>query len=137
MKIHILGIVGTFMGGVATLACGPGMRVEGDDQAIHPPMSIRLATFGIAQEQGHAPGSIDDVRGQVVIGNARARDDSAMEPRGNSMWPGAPARAPSREAADAMADVDALLDAHAGDHVVFMSRGGFDGALRRFVERLS
>ncbi|MBP9645830.1 MAG: hypothetical protein KBE06_09270, partial [Pseudoxanthomonas sp.] len=38
-KIHILGIAGTFMGGVAALARELGLEVEGSDQAVYPPMS--------------------------------------------------------------------------------------------------
>ncbi|HMM25333.1 MAG TPA: Mur ligase domain-containing protein, partial [Pseudoxanthomonas mexicana] len=52
LKIHILGIAGTFMGGVAALARELGHTVEGSDQAIYPPMSTQLETLGIALAQG-------------------------------------------------------------------------------------
>jgi UDP-N-acetylmuramate: L-alanyl-gamma-D-glutamyl-meso-diaminopimelate ligase len=48
LKIHILGIAGTFMGGVAALARELGHDVEGSDQAIYPPMSTQLEQLGIA-----------------------------------------------------------------------------------------
>ncbi|RBC45986.1 UDP-N-acetylmuramate:L-alanyl-gamma-D-glutamyl-meso-diaminopimelate ligase, partial [Xanthomonas oryzae pv. oryzae] len=54
-KLHILGIAGTFMGGVAALARELGWQVEGSDQAIYPPMSTQLETLGIALAQGYAP----------------------------------------------------------------------------------
>jgi UDP-N-acetylmuramate: L-alanyl-gamma-D-glutamyl-meso-diaminopimelate ligase len=46
-KIHILGIAGTFMGGVAALAREQGVTVEGSDQAVYPPMSTQLEQLGI------------------------------------------------------------------------------------------
>jgi len=42
MKIHILGICGTFMGGLALLARSAGHRVSGSDQGVYPPMSTQL-----------------------------------------------------------------------------------------------
>ena len=52
-KLHILGIAGTFMGGVAVLARELGHVVEGSDQAIYPPMSTQLETLGIPFEKGY------------------------------------------------------------------------------------
>ena len=52
MRLHILGIAGTFMGGVAALARELGHEVEGSDQNIYPPMSDQLAALGIALKQG-------------------------------------------------------------------------------------
>ena len=54
-KLHILGIAGTFMGGVAALARELGHEVEGSDQAVYPPMSTQLERSGIALRQGYAP----------------------------------------------------------------------------------
>ena len=51
-KIHILGIAGTFMGGVAALARELGHEVHGSDQAIYPPMSTQLEQLGIALDPG-------------------------------------------------------------------------------------
>ena len=51
MKLHILGIAGTFMGGVAALARELGHEVEGSDQAVYPPMSTQLENLGIALSQ--------------------------------------------------------------------------------------
>ena len=47
MRIHVLGICGTFMGGLAALARELGLDVEGSDQGIYPPMSTQLANLGI------------------------------------------------------------------------------------------
>jgi UDP-N-acetylmuramate-alanine ligase len=55
MKLHILGIAGTFMGGVAALARELGHAVEGSDQNIYPPMSTQLEQLGIALKQGYSP----------------------------------------------------------------------------------
>ena len=52
MKLHILGICGTFMGGVAALARELGHDVEGSDQNIYPPMSTQLEQLGIALKSG-------------------------------------------------------------------------------------
>ena len=57
-KLHILGIAGTFMGGVAALARELGHDVEGSDQAVYPPMSTQLEQLGIALRQGYAPANI-------------------------------------------------------------------------------
>ncbi len=78
-KIHILGIAGTFMGGVAALARELGHQVEGSDQAIYPPMSTQLETLGIALAQGYAPANIAADCEQVVIGNALSRGNPAVE----------------------------------------------------------
>ncbi len=79
MKLHILGIAGTFMGGVAALARELGHEVQGSDQAIYPPMSTQLETLGIALRQGYEPGNIDGDCDQVVIGNALSRGNAAVE----------------------------------------------------------
>jgi UDP-N-acetylmuramate: L-alanyl-gamma-D-glutamyl-meso-diaminopimelate ligase len=79
LKIHILGIAGTFMGGVAALARELGVQVEGSDQAIYPPMSTQLEKLGIALVQGYLPGNITADCDQVVIGNALSRGNPAVE----------------------------------------------------------
>jgi len=78
-KLHILGIGGTFMGGVAALARELGHQVEGSDLAIYPPMSTQLETLGITLAQGYLPGNIAADCDQVVIGNALARGNAAVE----------------------------------------------------------
>jgi UDP-N-acetylmuramate: L-alanyl-gamma-D-glutamyl-meso-diaminopimelate ligase len=79
VKLHILGIAGTFMGGVAALARELGHAVEGSDQNIYPPMSTQLETLGIALRQGYAPGNISADCDRVVIGNALSRGNPAVE----------------------------------------------------------
>ncbi|WP_223266869.1 UDP-N-acetylmuramate:L-alanyl-gamma-D-glutamyl-meso-diaminopimelate ligase [Luteimonas gilva] len=79
MKLHILGIAGTFMGGVAALARELGHEVEGSDQAIYPPMSTQLETLGIALKQGYNPENISKDCDEIVIGNALSRGNAAVE----------------------------------------------------------
>ena len=79
MKIHILGIAGTFMGGVAALARELGHAVEGSDQAVYPPMSTQLETLGIALRQGYLPDHISPDCDEVVVGNALSRGNPAVE----------------------------------------------------------
>ncbi|MBF8268615.1 MAG: UDP-N-acetylmuramate:L-alanyl-gamma-D-glutamyl-meso-diaminopimelate ligase, partial [Gammaproteobacteria bacterium] len=54
MHIHILGICGTFMGGIALLARELGHAVSGSDQNVYPPMSTQLEQSGIVLCQGYA-----------------------------------------------------------------------------------
>ncbi len=79
MKLHILGIAGTFMGGVAALARELGHVVEGSDQAVYPPMSTQLETLGIALRQGYAPDNISSDCDEVIVGNALSRGNAAVE----------------------------------------------------------
>jgi UDP-N-acetylmuramate: L-alanyl-gamma-D-glutamyl-meso-diaminopimelate ligase len=79
LKIHILGIAGTFMGGVAALAREMGHDVEGSDQAVYPPMSTQLERLGIALRQGYAPDNISADRDEIVVGNALSRGNPAVE----------------------------------------------------------
>ncbi|MBS0216467.1 MAG: UDP-N-acetylmuramate:L-alanyl-gamma-D-glutamyl-meso-diaminopimelate ligase [Proteobacteria bacterium] len=79
MKLHILGIAGTFMGGVAALARELGHAVEGSDQAVYPPMSTQLEQLGIQLSQGYAPGNISPDCDAIVIGNALSRGNPAVE----------------------------------------------------------
>ncbi len=78
-KLHILGIAGTFMGGVAALARELGHEVEGSDQAVYPPMSTQLETLGIALKQGYLPEHVSPDCDEVVIGNALSRGNAAVE----------------------------------------------------------
>ena len=79
MKLHILGIAGTFMGGVAALARELGHDVEGSDQAIYPPMSTQLEQLGIALAQGYRAENISRDCDEIVIGNALSRGNPAVE----------------------------------------------------------
>ncbi|MDA8360783.1 MAG: UDP-N-acetylmuramate:L-alanyl-gamma-D-glutamyl-meso-diaminopimelate ligase [Gammaproteobacteria bacterium] len=78
MRIHILGIGGTFMGGLALLAQARGFVVTGSDQAVYPPMSDQLAASGIDVTEGyaHLPTPRPDL---VVIGNVLSRGNPAVE----------------------------------------------------------
>lgn len=78
-KLHILGIAGTFMGGVAALARELGHVVEGSDQAIYPPMSTQLETLGIAFSQGYLAQNISPDCDEIVVGNALSRGNPAVE----------------------------------------------------------
>ena len=79
MKLHILGIAGTFMGGVAALARELGHAVEGSDQNIYPPMSTQLEQLGITLQQGYQPQNISADCAAVIIGNALSRGNAAVE----------------------------------------------------------
>ena len=78
-RLHILGIAGTFMGGVAALARELGHVVEGSDQAVYPPMSTQLEQLGIALRQGYSPDNISADCEQVIVGNALSRGNPAVE----------------------------------------------------------
>ncbi|MGB5398442.1 MAG: UDP-N-acetylmuramate:L-alanyl-gamma-D-glutamyl-meso-diaminopimelate ligase [Gammaproteobacteria bacterium] len=79
MRIHILGICGTFMGGVALLAKQAGHEVSGSDANVYPPMSTQLQAHGIVLCEGYRPEDITDEVDQVVIGNAMSRGNPMVE----------------------------------------------------------
>jgi len=79
LKLHILGIAGTFMGGVAALARELGHDVEGSDQAVYPPMSTQLERLGIALQQGYKAEHISADCDEIVVGNALSRGNPAVE----------------------------------------------------------
>lgn len=79
MHLHILGICGTFMGGIAALAQAAGHRVTGSDAAVYPPMSDQLAALGIAIHEGYGPAALDPAPDLVVVGNVVSRGNPAME----------------------------------------------------------
>ncbi len=79
MKLHILGICGTFMGGVAALAREQGHLVDGSDQNVYPPMSTQLEKLGIRLSQGYSAQSIAGDTDIVVVGNALSRGNPAVE----------------------------------------------------------
>ncbi len=79
MHVHILGICGTFMGGVALLARALGHEVSGQDAGVYPPMSTQLQEQGITLTEGYDPSGIPDDVDVVVIGNALSRGNEAVE----------------------------------------------------------
>ncbi len=79
MHIHILGICGTFMGGLATLARGLGHKVTGSDLNVYPPMSTMLEEQGIDIIQGFDVAQLKPQPDVVVIGNALSRGNPAVE----------------------------------------------------------
>ena len=79
MRLHILGICGTFMGGVAALARELGHTVEGSDANVYPPMSDQLQALGIRLMSGYAPEHLQPAPDMVVVGNAMTRGNPAVE----------------------------------------------------------
>ena len=79
MRLHILGICGTFMGGVAALARELGHTVEGSDASVYPPMSTQLEALGIGLMSGYAPDHLQPAPDLVVVGNAMTRGNPAVE----------------------------------------------------------
>lgn len=79
MHIHILGICGTFMGGLALLARELGHTVSGSDENVYPPMSTQLQEQGIALMQGYESEHLKPEPDIVVIGNALSRGNPAVE----------------------------------------------------------
>ncbi|NNN45609.1 MULTISPECIES: UDP-N-acetylmuramate:L-alanyl-gamma-D-glutamyl-meso-diaminopimelate ligase [unclassified Vibrio] len=79
MHIHILGICGTFMGGVAMLARQLGHKVTGSDANVYPPMSTMLETQGIEIIEGFDPVQLEPKPDLVVIGNAMSRGNPCVE----------------------------------------------------------
>jgi UDP-N-acetylmuramate: L-alanyl-gamma-D-glutamyl-meso-diaminopimelate ligase len=79
MRLHILGICGTFMGGVAALARELGHQVEGSDANVYPPMSTQLEALGIGLMQGYTAAHLQPSPDLVVVGNAMIRGNPAVE----------------------------------------------------------
>src|SRR5262249_45875125 len=82
MRLHILGICGTFMGGIAAIARTAGHAVTGCDANVYPPMSTQLASLGIALTEGYEARQIDTVARDAdvfVIGNALSRGNPLVE----------------------------------------------------------
>ena len=79
MHIHILGICGTFMGGVALLARELGMTVSGSDANVYPPMSTQLEEAGIALQEGYLAEHLQPAPDLMVMGNAMSRGNPAVE----------------------------------------------------------
>jgi len=79
MHIHILGICGTFMGGIAVLANQAGHRVTGCDANVYPPMSIQLEAQGVELIEGFSAEQINFNPDIYVIGNVVSRGNPLME----------------------------------------------------------
>jgi len=79
MHIHILGICGTFMGGVAALAREAGHRVTGCDAGVYPPMSDQLRALGIELIEGYTPDQLALKPDLFVVGNVVSRGNPLME----------------------------------------------------------
>ncbi|WP_019141938.1 UDP-N-acetylmuramate:L-alanyl-gamma-D-glutamyl-meso-diaminopimelate ligase [Noviherbaspirillum massiliense] len=79
MHIHILGICGTFMGGLAVLAKEAGHRVTGCDSNVYPPMSTQLEAQGIELIEGFGPEQVKLNPDLFVIGNVVSRGNPLME----------------------------------------------------------
>lgn len=79
MHIHILGICGTFMGGLAALAREAGHRVTGCDANVYPPMSDQLRALGIELIEGFDAGQLALKPDLFVVGNVVSRGNALME----------------------------------------------------------
>jgi UDP-N-acetylmuramate: L-alanyl-gamma-D-glutamyl-meso-diaminopimelate ligase len=79
MHIHILGICGTFMGGIAALARAAGVDVTGCDRNVYPPMSTQLRNLGIDIHEGVDAAQLDCDPDCVVVGNVMSRGVEVVE----------------------------------------------------------
>jgi len=82
MRLHVLGICGTFMGGLAALARAAGHAVTGCDANVYPPMSTQLAALGIALTEGFDAAQLESVAADAdvfVVGNAISRGNPLLE----------------------------------------------------------
>ena len=77
-RLHILGICGTFMGGLALLAREQGWLVSGCDAEVYPPMSEQLAAAGIDVHEGYGAAPVPG-DALIVVGNALSRGNPAVE----------------------------------------------------------
>jgi len=79
MHVHILGIGGTFMGGLAAIAKAAGFRVTGSDLNVYPPMSTQLEKLGVDFVKGYGAEQLDPRPDIVVVGNALSRGVPVVE----------------------------------------------------------
>ncbi|CAK9886132.1 MAG: UDP-N-acetylmuramate--L-alanyl-gamma-D-glutamyl-meso-2,6-diaminoheptandioate ligase [Candidatus Erwinia impunctatus] len=79
MHIHILGICGTFMGGIALIARAQGHEVTGSDSNVYPPMSTQLQEQGISLIEGYDVAQLTPVPDLVIVGNAMSRGNPCVE----------------------------------------------------------
>jgi UDP-N-acetylmuramate: L-alanyl-gamma-D-glutamyl-meso-diaminopimelate ligase len=79
MHVHILGIAGTFMGGLAAIAKAAGFRVTGADLNVYPPMSTQLTALGIEFVEGYGADQLDLRPDLLIVGNALSRGSPVIE----------------------------------------------------------
>ncbi|MEO8061458.1 MAG: UDP-N-acetylmuramate:L-alanyl-gamma-D-glutamyl-meso-diaminopimelate ligase [Pseudomonadota bacterium] len=79
MHVHILGICGTFMGGIAAIAKAAGHKVTGSDKNVYPPMSTQLTALGIELTQGFEATQLTPRPDVVVVGNVMTRGMPVIE----------------------------------------------------------
>ena len=79
MRLHILGLSGTFMSGVAIVAKQAGHTVSGSDEHFYPPMSTQLLSNDITCFEGYDPAHLPDAIDQVIIGNVMRRGNPMIE----------------------------------------------------------
>jgi len=79
MHVHILGVCGTFMGGIAALAKARGHRVTGSDRNVYPPMSTQLEALGVELIEGFDPAQLEPAPDMVVVGNVMTRGIPVVE----------------------------------------------------------
>jgi UDP-N-acetylmuramate: L-alanyl-gamma-D-glutamyl-meso-diaminopimelate ligase len=87
LHIHILGICGTFMGGLALIARELGHQVSGSDENVYPPMSTQLEQQGITLMQGYQAKNLASAPDLVIIGNALSRGNVEVEAVLNKQLP--------------------------------------------------
>ncbi len=79
MHVHILGICGTFMGGIAAIARAAGYTVTGSDRDVYPPMSTQLESLGIRLTEGFDAAQLEPAPDIVVVGNVMTRGQPVIE----------------------------------------------------------
>jgi len=79
MHVHILGICGTFMGGIAAIARAAGFEVTGSDRNVYPPMSTQLEALGIRLTEGFEAAQLTPAPDVVVVGNVMTRGMPVVE----------------------------------------------------------
>jgi UDP-N-acetylmuramate: L-alanyl-gamma-D-glutamyl-meso-diaminopimelate ligase len=79
MHVHILGICGTFMGGIAAIAKAAGHRVTGSDRNVYPPMSTQLESLGIELTSGFEAAQLHPRPDVVLVGNVMTRGIPVIE----------------------------------------------------------
>src|SRR5258708_27060403 len=79
MHVHILGICGTFMGGIAAIGRAAGHQITGSDRNVYPPMSTQLASLGIELTEGYEAAQLEVRPDVVVVGNVCTRGMPVVE----------------------------------------------------------
>lgn len=79
VHVHILGIAGSFMAGLARIAQECGHRVTGSDAAPRPPMSVQLEQAGIPVTEGNGAEQLDEAPDCIIVGNVQTRGMPVVE----------------------------------------------------------